>query len=138
MNWIICCIRLDITCVAITILKNKFDNSVGLLDVNVLIPSALENQITEKNADKIKAKLIIELANGPTTIEADEILFKKGVMIAPDILANAGGVIVSFLFLLIGKLIKWGVQIVVFFCFTIKRSKELGVVFLFTKRGSPH
>src|SRR3989338_2942460 len=66
------------------------------LDVDILIPAALENQITEKNADRIKAKLIVELANGPTTIEADEILFKKGVTIIPDILANAGGVSVSY------------------------------------------
>ena len=66
------------------------------LDVDILIPAALENQITEKNADRIKAKLIVELANGPTTIEADEILFKKGVTIIPDILANAGGGSVSY------------------------------------------
>ncbi len=66
------------------------------LDVDVLMPAALENVITEKNADKIKAKLIVELANGPVTPEADKMLEKKGVTIVPDILANAGGVIVSY------------------------------------------
>ena len=66
------------------------------LDVDVLIPAALENTITEKNADKIKAKLIVEGANGPTSHEADPILEKKGVIAVPDILANAGGVIVSY------------------------------------------
>ena len=66
------------------------------LDVDVLVPAALENQITEKNADNIKAKIILELANGPTTPEADEILAKKGIFVLPDILANAGGVTVSY------------------------------------------
>lgn len=65
------------------------------LECDVLIPAALENQITEDNANEIKAKLIVELANGPTTPEADDILFEKGIMIIPDILANAGGVTVS-------------------------------------------
>jgi|TARA_B100000902_G_scaffold26207_2_gene31510 glutamate dehydrogenase (NAD(P)+) len=66
------------------------------LDVDVLIPAAMENTITEKNANKIKAKLIVEGANGPTSHEADPILEKKGVIAIPDILANAGGVIVSY------------------------------------------
>ena len=66
------------------------------LDVDVLVPAALENQIREDNADKIKAKVIVEAANGPTTAEADEILAKKGVILVPDILANAGGVVVSY------------------------------------------
>ena len=66
------------------------------LDVDVLIPAALENQITENNADRIKAKIVLELANGPTTPEADEILFKKNVPVVPDILSNAGGVTVSY------------------------------------------
>lgn len=65
------------------------------LKTDILIPAALENQITEKNAEAIKAKLVLELANGPTTPEADEILFKKGIHVVPDILANSGGVIVS-------------------------------------------
>ena len=67
-----------------------------LLDVDVLAPSALENQITEKNASKIKAKFIVEGANGPTTPEADRILEDKGVIVVPDVLANSGGVIVSY------------------------------------------
>jgi len=66
------------------------------LDCDILVLAALENQVTEKNADKIKAKMIVELANGPTTPEADDILHKKGVFMIPDILANAGGVCVSY------------------------------------------
>lgn len=66
------------------------------LDCDILIPAALENQITADNADKIKAKAIIEMANGPTTPEADEILYKKGIYVVPDVLANAGGVTVSY------------------------------------------
>jgi len=68
-----------------------------LLEVScdVLVPAALENQITEKNAKDIKAKLVLELANGPTTPEADDILFNKEIPVVPDILANAGGVTVS-------------------------------------------
>ena len=67
------------------------------LNVDVLFPCALENQITKANAAKVKAKLIVELANGPTTPEADEILHKKGTAVVPDILANSGGVYVSYL-----------------------------------------
>ena len=66
------------------------------LEVDVLAPCALENQITSENADRIKAKVITEGANGPTTPEADEILFKKGIVVIPDILANSGGVVVSY------------------------------------------
>lgn len=66
------------------------------LDVDVLFPSALENVITEKNAANIKAKISAELANGPTTPEADEILYDKGVYVIPDFLCNAGGVTVSY------------------------------------------
>ncbi len=66
------------------------------LDVTVLFPSALENVITEDNAANIKAKVSIELANGPTTPEADKILHKNGVYVIPDFLANAGGVTVSY------------------------------------------
>jgi glutamate dehydrogenase (NAD(P)+) len=66
------------------------------LDVDILIPAALSGQITEKNADKIKCKILAEGANGPTSAEADAILFDKGVFTVPDILANSGGVIVSY------------------------------------------
>lgn len=66
------------------------------LDVNILIPAALENQINAANADKIKANVIIEAANGPTTSEADTILTDKGILVVPDILSNAGGVVVSY------------------------------------------
>ena len=66
------------------------------LDVVVLFPSALENQITAANAEDIKAKIVAELANGPTTPEADEILLKNGVYVIPDFLCNAGGVTVSY------------------------------------------
>lgn len=66
------------------------------LELDVLVPAALENQITADNASSIKAKVILEMGNGPTTPEADEILFTKGVELIPDVLANAGGVTVSY------------------------------------------
>jgi glutamate dehydrogenase/leucine dehydrogenase len=66
------------------------------LDVDFLIPAALENQITIENADGIKAKAIVEGANGPTTPEAHHLLHKKGIFVVPDILANSGGVTGSY------------------------------------------
>ena len=75
--------------------KNK-PNDVLELECDILIPAALENAITKKNVNKIKAKVIIEASNGPISFEADEILEKKGVIILPDIYVNAGGVVVSY------------------------------------------
>jgi glutamate dehydrogenase/leucine dehydrogenase len=65
-------------------------------DVDILVPAALETQITAENTERIKARWIVELANGPTTPEADEVLARHGVHVLPDILANAGGVVVSY------------------------------------------
>ena len=66
------------------------------LPCDVLVPAALENQLTAKNAPRVKARLIVEAANGPTTPDADHILNDRGIMVVPDILANAGGVTVSY------------------------------------------
>lgn len=66
------------------------------LDCDILAPCALQNQITQENASKLKCKILAEGANGPTTLEADQILGDKGVFILPDILGNAGGVTVSY------------------------------------------
>jgi glutamate dehydrogenase/leucine dehydrogenase len=65
-------------------------------ECTILIPAALENQITKNNADKIKTQIIAEAANGPTTPEADDILYKKNILVIPDVLANGGGVTVSY------------------------------------------
>src|SRR5690606_6445824 len=66
------------------------------LPCDVLIPAAMENQITAENAPKIRARLIVEAANGPTTPEAHPVLFKRGVSVVPDIWASAGGVTASY------------------------------------------
>jgi glutamate dehydrogenase (NAD(P)+) len=65
-------------------------------DCDILIPAALSNQLNERNAGEVKAKIVLELANAPTTASADDILFNRGIMVIPDILANAGGVVVSY------------------------------------------
>ena len=66
------------------------------LPVDILVPAALENQLTSENAGQVKAKIILEMANGPTTPQADEIFFKNNVTVIPDVLANSGGVTVSY------------------------------------------
>ncbi|HKX81826.1 MAG TPA: Glu/Leu/Phe/Val dehydrogenase [Nitrososphaera sp.] len=76
--------------------KSITNEEVLETDCTILIPAALENQITGKNAANIKAKLVAEAANGPTTPEADNVLYKKQIMVIPDILANGGGVTVSY------------------------------------------
>ncbi|WP_353893663.1 Glu/Leu/Phe/Val dehydrogenase [Proteinivorax hydrogeniformans] len=78
--------------------SGKVITNEELLELNcdVLIPAALENQITEKNVHNIKAKIVSEAANGPTTTAASKILYKKGILVVPDILASAGGVTVSY------------------------------------------
>ncbi|MEX2598068.1 MAG: Glu/Leu/Phe/Val dehydrogenase [Dehalococcoidia bacterium] len=72
------------------------DDGLLYLNVDLLVPSALEDAITADNVEHVQAKIIAELANGPTTMEADEILFQRGQLVIPDILCNAGGVIVSY------------------------------------------
>lgn len=76
--------------------KEITNNDLLTSDVDILIPAAFENQITDVNAKDVKAKVISEAANGPTTPEADEVIYEKGIMVIPDILASAGGVTVSY------------------------------------------
>lgn len=76
--------------------KNITNEQILTVPCDVLVPAALENVITTENAGRIKAKAIVELANGPTTPDADEKLYKKGITVVPDVLANAGGVTVSY------------------------------------------
>ncbi|MDU0810341.1 MAG: Glu/Leu/Phe/Val dehydrogenase [Burkholderia sp.] len=72
------------------------NNEFWKIETDILIPAALENQITEKNAANIRTKIIVEGANGPTTTEADDILNNNGILVIPDVIANAGGVTVSY------------------------------------------
>ena len=66
------------------------------LPCDILVPAAIQNQITAENADRLQCRLLAEGANGPTTLEADEILQRRGIFVIPDILGNAGGVTVSY------------------------------------------
>ncbi|MBS3098141.1 Glu/Leu/Phe/Val dehydrogenase [Candidatus Woesearchaeota archaeon] len=75
---------------------NTTNEGILEMDCDILVPAALENVITMENVNKIKAKVILELANGPVSISADGVLNKKGIIIMPDVLANAGGVAVSY------------------------------------------
>ena len=75
--------------------QNVSNEQLLELDADILVPSAMENQITAQNAKNIKAKIVVEMANGPTTPEADEILAESNIVVVPDVLANAGGVTVS-------------------------------------------
>lgn len=76
--------------------KKITNDELLTLDVDILIPAAIEGVLTGKNANDVKAKIIVEGANGPTTPEADKIFWEKGIFVVPDILANAGGVVVSY------------------------------------------
>jgi len=76
--------------------ENISNEEILSSNCDILVPAALENVITKENAAEVKAKAIVELANGPTTPEADEILKEKGIILVPDVLANAGGVTVSY------------------------------------------
>jgi glutamate dehydrogenase/leucine dehydrogenase len=76
--------------------KNISNEELLEIECDLLVPAAFENQITSENAIKIQAKVILELANGPITPEADEILFQKKIPVVPDVLANSGGVTVSY------------------------------------------
>ncbi|WP_018922205.1 Glu/Leu/Phe/Val family dehydrogenase [Salsuginibacillus kocurii] len=77
--------------------KDKLTNTEILeKDCDILVPAAIENQITEENAERIKAQIVVEAANGPTTLRATKILSKRGILLVPDVLASAGGVTVSY------------------------------------------
>ena len=76
--------------------KNITNEELLESDIDVLIPSAIEDQLTGENASKVKAKIVLELANGPSTPEADEVFYKNNVLLLPDFLSNAGGVTVSY------------------------------------------
>jgi len=91
--------------------KNISNEELLEMDVDILIPAALENVINVVNASRIKARIVAEMANGPVTTEADEILYEKGICVIPDILCNGGGVIVSYFEMVQNAyMLRWGLE----------------------------
>ena len=88
--------RMGLTCNDCSNAVNATNEEILEIDCDILVPAALENVITMENVNKIKTKLILELANGPVSSNADVVLNKRGIVVIPDVLANAGGVTVSY------------------------------------------
>jgi glutamate dehydrogenase (NAD(P)+) len=106
------------------------------LDVDILIPAALENVITDQNAGSIKARIVAELANGPTTPEADDVLFENGVHVIPDFLCNAGGVTVSYLEMVQNFYMYYWEEGRVYDCLNKKMTRAYHAVHLTSKKYS--
>jgi glutamate dehydrogenase (NAD(P)+) len=106
------------------------------LDVDIFIPAALENVITDQNAGNIKARIVAELANGPTTPEADDVLFENGVHVIPDFLCNAGGVTVSYLEMVQNFYMYYWEEGRVYDCLNKKMTRAYHAVHLTSKKYS--